>query len=89
MPDERTVAGEVFLQAVPQFRGNRVESVRIVKATQRRPDTLEYGAMLLKVRLRVPARVFDPIAIDLTLDAEGVEICTEQVPVPEQEASDA
>lgn len=50
--------GTAYLQVRP---GRYPTDLRVIKATQRRPDVVEADCVVVKVRLRIPAKAFDPL----------------------------
>lgn len=51
--------GDVFLQVRPDPRYSN--ELRAVKSTQREPDVVEPGCVVVKIRLRLPAAAFLPL----------------------------
>lgn len=41
---------------------------RVIKATQRRPEVVEDGCIVVKVRLRIPFEAWDPLAPEAVID---------------------
>jgi hypothetical protein len=50
--------GVAYLQVRP---GRYPSELRVIKATQRRPDVVEAECVVVKVKLRIPAKAFDPL----------------------------
>ncbi len=51
--------GTAYLQIRPHHL--HAGECRVVKATQRRPDVVEPGCVVVKIRLRIPRAVFEPL----------------------------
>ncbi|AJT42398.1 hypothetical protein [Psychromicrobium lacuslunae] len=43
-------------------------TLRVIKVTQERPDRLEPGAIIVKVRFRIPAAAFEPLEPTATIE---------------------
>lgn len=50
--------GVAYLQVRP---GRYAYDLRVMKATQRRPEVVEADCVVVKVKLRIPRRAFDPL----------------------------
>lgn len=50
--------GVAYLQVRP---GRYPYELRVAKATQRRPDVVEADCVVVKVKLRVPDKAFEPL----------------------------
>ena len=49
--------GSCYLQVAP----SRYSELRVVKSTQRKPDIVEPGCVVVKVQLRIPSAAFEPL----------------------------
>ncbi|GIH07472.1 hypothetical protein Rhe02_55390 [Rhizocola hellebori] len=50
-----------------QVRPHSFHQLRVVKATQRPPEIVESGCVVVKVRLRIPDRAFAPLQPEATV----------------------
>lgn len=65
--------GYLQIRRDPRYRAE----VRVVKATQKPPEQLEPGCVLVKVRLSVPAEVFSPYETEIAVPARRVVVAGE------------
>jgi len=77
---DRLMTGTAYLQV----RKDWGSTCRVVRATQNSPSVLADGCIVVKVRISVPAKAWEPLTIELP-----VEVPAEKVVRPTLEVEDA
>lgn len=85
MTDETMIAAVAYLTIEPEHRGSgesrRLVGARIAKLTQGPPDSAKVGAAVVRLRVAVPRRVFEPFLVHANVDAAEGDVGVARVTI--------
>lgn len=62
------LTAETYLQVKKGSFGTWGTEARVIKATQKKPDAVEPGCIVVKIKLRIPSEAWEPFEPEAVID---------------------